>query len=144
MSFRSLGRNLAISALQGRLGLQDWQIELSDKSSGEAYQAELNYRDIERVAEIRMAQGLPEEMDSLCIAHEMVHLAIHTYEELAQRLLVFVTDDQARTTFAELLEDANEQAVDTLAHALVGGPRFMAYGDMVEDFPAYVRKPLIN
>ena len=132
-----------IETLRQQLNLMDWEVRLSDEPAEEGFQADIHWRDAERVAQIRMDPNLPESMDLGVLTHEMVHLAMHDLSELGQRLLVFVTDDQARTTFAELLEDALERAVEAVGQALTPGPRFVAYGEeLTNRFPAFAARRL--
>lgn len=133
---RRASRVALIERLRHRLNLSDWEIRLADVAE-EVDQASVQWRDMERVAEIRLAADLPRSMDEAAIAHEMVHLVMTDYAVLAERLLVFVKDEQARITLTEMLEDANERVVDTLAMALSTGPRFVAYGKMADLYPSF-------
>lgn len=131
--------------LKARLGLTDWDIrvEKSDKLYPEFFSS-INFRDTERIAQILVSDKL-EDQDFIkkCIAHELVHLVLRRYEELANRAAASALGCGGELLL-DLMADELENVVEILAAALVPGwaPRFVNVDeDDARDWPSWSVQP---
>lgn len=127
----------------GDLGLADWDIRVAvvDGLAPTHYSA-IDYRETEKVAQVKLDRSVAECGDqtfmSRCVAHELVHLALRRYENLANQAVANLPEP-LRTTMAALLEDELEIVTEAMAGALVpASTRFKPLdGKDREDWPSW-------
>lgn len=132
-----------ILGLAGDLGLRDWDIRVAVVDGlGPTHYSAIDYREVERVAQIKLDRAVAECGDqafmSRCVAHELVHLALRRYENLANQAVANLPDP-LRTAMAHLLEEELESVTEAIAGALVpASTRFKPLDvEEREDWPSW-------
>lgn len=135
---RSLDRQL------DALGLSDWDVRVSIVDGLlPSHYACIDYRDIERVAQIRIDKAVVELNDipflERCLYHEVMHLVLHKYENLVGMALASVPEGK-REILNEFLEDELEIAVESLTSLLIPGNRYIAVDEEErKNWPAFAK-----
>lgn len=119
-----------------KLGLRDWDVRFTTLPSGEGLFAEVDFRPEEKVAQVRVDPALPdEEVLESCVVHELLHLVLKPYTVPTERMLATL-DEPFRTFMAGVVEDAEEQIIETLVRAF-GFDRFRPILELVDEWPAF-------
>lgn len=133
-----------VLARQKSLGLSDWDIRVAVVDGlGPTHYAALDYRENEKVAQIKLAREVAEKGNldfiSRCVAHELMHLVLRRYEGLANRAVANLPEP-LRATMADLVNDELELVVEDLAGAFVPTPRFLPLDeDERQSWPSFAR-----
>jgi hypothetical protein len=119
-----------LSSWQAKLNLTDWDIRFDPNAQPpKESNAEVTFHDSGKAAVITVESSLDYQTAEIAVAHELLHIVIRGFATQAERLLVHVQDDRSRVHLNEMLDDAEEEAIEALARAFVSaGPRVIATG----------------
>ena len=126
---------------QSSLGLSDWDIRLAVVPLYPFHFSGLNYRELERVAQILLDDQVAAtgrfDIIARCIAHELIHLALRSYEDLVNRT-VSLAPEGIREVLADLLSEELEKTTEALAGLIATGERFVQLDDKDRhDWPSW-------
>jgi hypothetical protein len=123
-----------VAEYQEIFGLLDWDVRYSETPAEEEHYATLDWRDQEKVAQIRLTHEDDHDLEA-SIVHEMLHLVLKTYSVPMLRL-VSLMDEPLRTFLAGQLEDAEEQVIETIVRSY-GFERFKPIDELKAMWPAF-------
>ena len=104
------------------LGLPQWRITVLTEACDSEHNAYITWMLGKDRAEMRLARGFderPEPDQRHTLTHELMHLHVSRWDRLMDQVLDEYTAGSTKAVLSEMLEDANERAVDTLAAVMV-------------------------
>lgn len=122
------------------LNLMDWEIRYDPTDPNEKekdrYQAHTHFRYMEKIAQLRIDPKLPDGQVEGSILHELLHLVLRPYTDLAQ---TFAGRHKQGDLLLDLLRDQEEQLIEALVRAFgpAGFERFKPYGSLTKTWPAF-------
>lgn len=121
-----------------KLNLTHWDVRYTPEPPPKTHDEQIHYSFSGQAAVISIAPYADYQAAEGLVVHALLHLLLKPYTIIAERNLVHVGGDTARTQLNEMLEDAEEALIENIARAFVGGyPRLIVTDDSEAEWAAF-------